>query len=626
MQRFFISLGLFTLGALAFAQAPKTLGTFTLHEDFGVAHPEQIVMLEPGIKLPAAVALLDEQGKPAPFQVMGDGRIALRTDLPAGATKSWKLVAAKASAVAPGVAVVERPDGYEIVNDRVGIRIPKASADPAKTPSPIQGLRFQDGTWTAVGPNYMPRPAKAMRVEFLDRGPLVVRVRVAYLYDRALLRSHRPELPEIPAGEAPYATTIEMQAGQPVILFEEACEVDISYGVDITDGLTPDRAQYRGHHANSTEAGMGPDGGVYSYTGNRRHDALVHLKFDGAAKDRWSRTTYPYLSHWDPWGVNTGFYWQLYDSRPNGSDNLFGIFAGRASRLIKPGLSGVSFDTGMVDGKPRIGLQVRFQRLMPTQFYSTHMRFGWGIYLGKKRADVKPQLEVQQMNRVMNLHSGVNLTALAPLPADYPDPKEGYGNLYAPANAWQGLADALREERKQGGKTRYQQQYNLNPYFHPILDYWADPSPATAKKAADVVTGFATAYLDTQVNGEGIYQHTTHYFMGASNMSSYVSWADLLLASAHLPADERAKLKRAMALFASCLWNHDVAPMHADCGMNWGPQNMSAMWLGTRYTFTLFLSDHPIFSRKVEEVRKEALKLLYSFTNDAGACSACAHY
>ena len=613
--------------------AERAAPALELAEQFGISHPDQIVFFELDRSVdPSRMSLVDGSGQPAAFQVMSDRRLAVRTDLPAGATKTWRWAPGPAPAAAPGVKVVEIPDGYEITNDRVGLRVPKTPADLARTPSPIQGLRFQDGTWTAVGPNLMERPAKAMTVEFLENGPLVVRVKVAYVYDKGPLHcsNPNPKYPDVPAGEGPYTTTIELQAGQPSITFEEECETDLAYKVDLTAGLNPDKAQYRGHHATSTDAGMDPDGTVYGYYGKNkilaRHDALVNLKFDGAAKDRWSGTTYPFMSHWDPWGVNTGFYWQLYDSRTGGSDHLFGIFAGPASRLISPGNTGVSLDAFTVDGQPRIGLQVRFKRFCPTQTYTTHMRFGWGIFLGKKSVDLKPPMEVQGINPQMSLHGGVNLTKVGRLPAVFPDPKAGYGNLYAPATVWKGVADALREEKLKGGRTLYSQQYGANPYLGTLLEFWADPTPEAAKKAADAVNGFAKTYLDTLVNGEGIYEHALHYFMGAGKMSGYLIWIDQLLASDQLAPEEKAKLKRSAALFATALWDNDVSPMQDDAGVNWGPANMSSMWRGTCYTYTLFLADHPDFRGKVEAVRKEALGLLCDYTGESGACSAGSHY
>jgi hypothetical protein len=40
----------------------------------------------------------------------------------------------------------------------------------------------------------------------------------------------------------------------------------------------------------------------------------------------------------------------------------------------------------------------------------------------------------------------------------------GGDNLYAPVTTWKGVADALREEKLNGGKTLYNRQYNANPY------------------------------------------------------------------------------------------------------------------------------------------------------------------
>jgi len=628
MRRFFTLLMLLLFSALLVAaKTLQPLQQFTLTESFGVAHPEQIVRFPLTADIdPARTVLEDDQGQLVPFQLLHDHQLAVRTDLPAGTTRHWSLVSGKPLPPLAAVKITASTRYYEVTNELIGIRVPVAPADLAQTPAPIQGLRYQDGVWTAQGPNLMARPAKAMKVEVLENGPLIARLKVSYRYDTSRLHSSRPELPDIPAGEGGYATTIEVQAGQPSILFEEESETDIAYRVDISAGLHPDRAQYRGHHASSPEAGMEPDGKVYAYNNNTRHDALVKLNFDGKAKDRFSQTTCPFMSHWDPWAVDTGFYWELYASALDGSNNLFGTFAGPASRLINPGLSGVSFDTRREGDQPVTALQVSFRRLMPTQLYTTHMRFDWGIFLGKKSADLKPQLEVQGINRQMNLHGGMNLTKLAALPATFPDPVQGYGCLYAPVTAWKGVADALREEHAHGGNKIYYQQYNANPYLKSLLEYWTNPTPEVAKKTADEVTGFARAYLDTLVNGEGIYQHHTHYFMGASSMSSYLTWLDQLLASEQVTPETKTSLKQAAALFGYALWDNDVAPMQDNCGMNWGPANMSAMWRGTRYNYTLFLANHPVFHPQVEAIRRQASGLLHDYVNSAGACTACAHY
>jgi hypothetical protein len=624
--------GLFALLLVSLASLavpPPVLTTFSLHEDFGVSHPDQIVFFEAPPKLDSSRAsLVDKQGKAVPFQVMSDGRIAVRTDLPAGAVKTWRLVADQAAA-APGLQITEQPDYVEISNERVGLRVPKAPADLAITPAPIQGLRFQDGIWTAVGPNSMARPAKAMSVEWLDRGPLVARVKIRYTYDKKALHSNLgpPDYPDVPAGEGPYAVTIELQAGQPSILFEEECETDVAYMIDVTKGLNPDKAQYRGHHADSPAQGMETNGAVYSYYGNlQRHDALMNLPYDGSLTDRWSRTSCPFMAHWDPWAFNTGFYWQLYDSRPGGGDNLLGLFAGPPSRLIRPGLSGVSIDTRMTNGQPQVRLQVAFQRFMPTQQYTTRIRFGWGLFLGKTSTDLKPPLEVQAINRQMNLHGGVNLTALQALPADYPDPAAGYGSLYVEAGVWKRLSEQLQTEARTNGHALYNQMVAADHTFKDMLDFWTAPSTHAVVKGSESIREHVRSYLETLVNGEGIYKHETHYFMGASGFSQRLIRLDQLLGSDLIDPAEKRKLKQCAALIGLLLWDNDLAPMQQDAGVNWGPQNMSSMWLGTRYNYTVFLSAHPLFRDRARQVGPLALEQFHDFVKASGACTACAHY
>ena len=60
--------------------------------------------------------------------------------------------------------------------------------------------------------------------------------------------------------------------------------------------------------------------------------------------------------------------------------------------------------------------------------------------------------------------------------------------------------------------------------------------------------------------------------------------------------------------------------------MNWGPANMSSMWLGTRYAYTAFLAQHPQLKPHVEEVKQDTIRQFHDYVSDAGACTASAHY
>lgn len=618
---------LLVLSVSSVSSAPADLSAqeLRLEEHFGVSHPEQIVRFDRPASFQADRAILiDDQGREAACQAMSDGTLAVRTDLPAGAKRCWSLRPGSPKPVEDRVTIVPGQGWFEVANGLIAVRVAAASDDKTRTPSAIQGVRYRDGAWTATGPNFMPRPARSMRVDWLDKGPLVARAKITYGYDRAELRAQF-EKEVIPAGEGTYTTTIEVQTGQPSILFEEESDVDIFHSFDVYAGLSPDRAQYRGHHATAPEAGHEPDGKTYAY-GNSRHDALVDLNYQAPATHRFSHTTYPFLSHWDPWGVDTGFYWQLYASSSDAGDNLLGLFAGRTSRLHTPGLSGVSIDTNTRDGRRRCEVRVTFQRLMPTQRYARQMRFAWGLFLGRKSADLRPPKEVQGVNRQMNLHAGVNLTALASLPAEYADPPSGYGSLYVEPEVCQRLKAALQAEAAKKDKTLFNRLSAVDPYFRDIVEFWRQPSAEQAAKAARAIQDYARSFLDVHVHGEGIYKHDMHYFTACLNISARLIWLDELLSSELLSPEDKARLKRIAALWGHLLWNNDLAAMQEDSGMNWGPQNMASMWFGTRYAYTLFLAHHPLFQDRARQVKELAVSQFREYINEDGACTACAHY
>jgi len=651
--------------ALPLSAEEGVLGEFQLVERFGVPHPDQIVYFDLPEQIDQASAILvDDRGESVPFQVMRDGRLALRTDLPSGATKRWVLRAGKGSTKSDrrtgfparrpaslngfGTGQETHPTGrvnlavkdtyYEITNELIGIRVPKLVGNLANgTPAPIQGLCYQDGTWTALGPNYMDRPAHSMEVNILESGPLVVRMEISYVFDRKQLKAQF-EKEVIPAGTGPYRSTIEVQAGQPSILIEEYSEVDVSYSVSVYNGLEPTEGRYRGHHATSVDAGRDSKGGQYgaiqtgagvNYVGARGHeDALISLQYSGPLKDRWSSTRYKWMSHWDPWAVNTGYYWQLY--APNDpTDNLFGIFAGRPSRLIGPGWSGVSVDARTIDTaehqKHDARIRIHLQRLTPMQTYARRIRFGWGIFLGKRSDDLKPPTQSQSIGRQMNLHAGVNLTKLKGISGDYPDPVSGYGGMYMGPAASRRIAEMLQAEHAVGKNDLYK-ILAVDGNLQPLLRLWRTPNREEAMKLYNDVIDFANYYVETVVNGPGIYDHRIHYFHGSMNFAANLVKADQLLASDLLTPEERTKLKTALALFGTMLWDDDKAPMHPDARVNLGPANMSAMWRGTRYAYTVYLARHPFFSERVAAAKQAAIQLLNNYVNDHGACSACAHY
>ena len=307
--------------------------TFTLTEHFGVSHPDQIITFDlPQPVVPTKTAVYVTNGNEAavevPYQLLDDGKkLAVRTGLAANETKVFALRPSASTAADPdAVTVKETADCYEITTPLTGIRVPKP-AESLPFPAPAQGVRLRDGTWTPGGSRLSITPpekaAAGMSVNFIEKGPLKTVVQVRYDF----------------ASEgdttAFSTTTIAVEAGQPSILFEEEADLDRSYGIEMQDAVHPTQARYRGHHSDSKAAGYEPDGQVYRASHNRAGlDAQIDLTYAGPR-------SYGRVARWDPWIFNTGWYWQMFDEKAGPEGNLVGAFAGRASRQVGSGMSGV---------------------------------------------------------------------------------------------------------------------------------------------------------------------------------------------------------------------------------------------------------------------------------------------
>lgn len=240
----------------------------------------------------------------------------------------------------PSFTVASRGDLLEISNGLTGVRIPSPDSfnplNPYVALAPIQSVLLRDGSWTDSSDNYLKvkksfptDPAVEMTsidVEFLRSSEDEVILKITYHINRPPFMYGGKEL----QGRGPgyYSSTLKIVRGEPVIMILEEGNQEVEYALGIMNGLNATVAQYRGHHATSPEYGEHPDGGVYGGFDTRdRTDAIVELNFD-------ERTEYRHLAVWDPWIYDSGWYWQFYDGEASDDSNLFGIFAGQASKAL----------------------------------------------------------------------------------------------------------------------------------------------------------------------------------------------------------------------------------------------------------------------------------------------------
>ena len=568
---------------LAAAFAP--IQTFCIREEFGVTHPPQIIDFDFGKRIdPDRTYMIGPLGTEVPFQVLHDGKIAVEAALAANARAEWKLYASEARRAPQGfpnaVRIAESPDWYEIVNGLTGVRIARTGHP---TWAPIQGILYRDGTWTATGPNALEVSGHAtgMNVRFVERGPLKVVVEVAYTI-----------------GPSFYRSTIEMQAGQPSILIEDDTGTDLRYTLDIYRGLEPDQARYRGHHSGSIENGREPDGRQYRQWHERpAMDAIrdLHYNRDPPPIRR--------MAVWDPWVYDSGWYWQLYNSKAAPHANLLGIFAGPASQAIGAADSGAGIFTAP---GPVAGIAFEARRRSPDARVFPRVRIAWGIFIGEKGADLGDPYKVQNIARQMNLHGGINLNKVYRCRTDFPDPPAGQP-MFMPRAAVDAVIARVRSDPEY-----YHRLYEAEPTSRPLLDMWRDPSGRKREELTASIAATAHDLLDALVNGDGIYDFRFHYWHGGLEMTRQAVRINAVLPD--------ARAKAAAALFASVLWDSDFVPLFEGHGLNLGTANMPVQQNQYRDLYAIFLS------RDRQGAVRRALTNLSQTVNLSGAAMGSSHY
>jgi len=621
---------------------------FGLTEHFGVSHAEQVVVFELREKVdPRECRLLDDASREVPFQIVEggpQGSIAFRMDLPANATRAFKLIAGRGPKLFDGVKVDEsNPDHIEIVNGLTGVRVPKVYAPLTTTPkAPIQGVRFRDGSWSSPGTPLQFKNSNneggitsvdAMTVTVKEKGPIRAVVEVRYAITSPELSCGA--LKVRPAGPAHYTTTFTLERGQPSVLIETDTDLYSTFSLSLYGGVRPTHLRYCGSNSSEPKYGRIEDGSKYPVVHSRpAMDAIVDLDYAQPVEVAYNTEdgTRGWMRLWDPWASNTGYYWHMYDGAGKPDSNLMGIFAGAPSRLIGAGGSGpgiynrpgpdagITIDTNLRGGDNSLFLKTSKRTV----------RFAWGIFAGT-RADAPDKLtDIPGIKKQWVLHgNGINLRKLIRWQLDYPDPNPPFGAMYMPRPAIEAMIQKLRTD-----EAYFQSCRNSDPYNRDLFDMWRDTTGAKAHAMAEQLHKDMSGLVDDWANGHG-YMSMKYSSQPWLIPPAKVDRYDQVLASGFLSAGEKTRLKAGIALFANWLWDDDQYPFQSDdsgqeflARVNMGNANMVGQWMGARGTYTWFIASHPAMAPRLKAPagRVDSAVPFLGQVNNFGSPSACPHY
>ena len=603
-----------------------------------MSHPEQVVELPLSKPLTGGSWLVrDEAGAMKPCQLLSGGqRLALQTDLPAGESRRWEVVSGQPSAAPRDpITITTSAEGIEIANSLVAVRLPLsgAAANGPSAPAPLQALRMRSGPWmgsgerriTFAGGNAEAR-VNSIDTRVVEGGPLLAIVDVIYQLERPEIRYGDTVL--APKGPGRYVARFRMEAGQPSVVVTEDTDTQFAWSLDLSE-LRVDQGRYRGHHASDARWGVEPDGKRYRPAHERGQiDALMDLPFDRhylpgprmSSQDGLFRR----LPAWDPWITDGGWYWQFY-AKDGGPDSpLLGLFGGRASVARDVGEAGAGLT---IHGATRtIGLASSAQHRTDSGHVQRKPRFQWGIFAGTK-TELRPPEQVQPIARQMNLHAGFNLTKLAAVPADFPDPPQGYGSPFMSRAAADRLRAAVRADAAGlHGDGPIGQLGRKDPQSRELIEFWAKSSPEARAKIIQRAELLAHDLVSALVHDDGIYNYRLHYWLGGLEMSRMLVWIDQVLGSEQLSTADRAKLKAAAALFAAVLWDNDFVPLDNHHGINLGTPNMPVQQAGYRDQYAVFMAADPVMRQRATAAAQRVSQNLRADINEHGSHLACVHY
>jgi len=514
--------------------------------------------------------------------------------------------------------------------------------------APIQGIRSRDGNWiSGAGENLTWRDGygpfngrvlngRAVETRIVDAGPLRVTAEVLYSYNRpartftetractTLGFSAAPCT--IEAGDGFYRSTITLDAGQPSILIEDHTDMDLAYHVDIYSAVRPDQGRYQGHNASRVAWGYEADGRQYRPAHERPNmDAFRDFSYTQPLDASYTTndSLLKRMAAWDPWSSNTGWYWMLYNKAAAASSPVVGVFAGRASRAIGVADTGpgVFIHPASAGGSHRAGFTFQTGRRAADSSAFRTSRMHWGIFVGTKDEDLGDPYQIQNINRQMNIHGGVNLTKIAALDTTYREPSGGNKPLYITKVALQRIIDRVRSDN-----AYYQYLYSAEPTARRLLDSWRDSSGAKAAEVAAEVRECARKMLDAWVNLGGIYHSGYTYWHAGLEMSRRaIALNDLLLGNT-ISEEEKRRLYAVMVLFGAALWDDDIVPLFDGHGLNLGTANMPVQQTQYREMYTLMLADHPMMATRANLVSQSVSGNLRAEINEFGAQRGSPHY
>ena len=522
---------------------------------------------------------------------------------------------------------VNKQGNYEIRNGVAGIVLARQKDSQDKRwPAPVQSFIYYDGSYSDNTTNYLvsPTPPVSMKTNIVSATKEQVIVEIVYDFQKKEFDFYGRKFAGGEAKRGFYRCQITIRKNEKSIVIDEDADYDISYAVKISGGLSPNQARYRGWGAETVEQGYESPGMIYRSEDTRSYpmDATVDFNFTKPY------FIYPLLTLWEPAGgeMNTGRYWQVYNSNAASASNLFGFFQGKPSRLEGAKSVGPRLRTFAEDGlngdKKIADLHVSIERLSPDVAWIPKKGFEWVAYISTKKDLLRPE-QVQpigiEMNRVSGLATVINdyaAKSVKIIPSFY------NAAIYMPVEKVGKLRESVKKDF-----SFYTKLLQTEGAYQQIWDMWH--SPQKARAVIDTLLAVKHRLETNYISGDGVYSREYRYWKGSRNFKYYGILISCLFSdrTISISNSDKAQLENFVGMMARILWNDNNAPMTENPGVNFGPSNMIFQYLNNgRFFFALLLKNDPEFAERAKQVLNAVLQNIGTAIAVSGASYGSPHY
>ena len=519
----------------------------------------------------------------------------------------------------------------EITNGLLGIGIPTADSytgNQAATLAPIQYFLYADGTKSDDTPNFLAlvytrgggSGPLSLKVTWLKKTAEEHTVRIEYTFNKYDFNFYDKHYPQGEAGPGYYRSTISVKKGEKSILVLEEYDYELTYTVQVSKGLDPTHARYRGWNASALDKGYEKPGVLYRPEVTRGYpmDATVDLPRDKPYK-------LPYLSYWNPLGgeQNTGRYWILFNQQAAERSNLFGIFSGRPSQLIGGRSWGIFFSSPETPpgAQKKVNLNVLIDRRGPDNSWYPKKRFEWGVFISTKK-DLYAAEKTQPIFLEMNKKGG-----LAQKIDQYADNKAELNRNFFQAAIFSDAATIQNLIKKvKTDEAFYNNLVRSEGFYKPVLDIWRGKDSATS--TINSLIRFKRELRENYKTGEGIFREEYRYWKGANVFKLKAIIIACLFADKDIvmTPDQKSELISLVTMMARIVWDNDNVPFFDEAGVNFGTANMPSMYLNTRYFFAMLFAGDKEFAARAKKVSADVQVLIEEYIRTNGSASGTPHY